>query len=192
MLSSNGILPESSLASGLSTSAISYEDALENYRRNTDWWLVFDSFDLSDAKGSALWIATRTGVTVEVVTEALEGLTVLGVVRRSDKGFEKARATMELPDGGRSKAQRVDDHALVSQQILNHLDAGSRGAIRYSSFASNSKIIADLYQKIDNALLEAQALSRALDKSQIDSVYLATFTAVNGIPNQTQRGDSHA
>ncbi len=44
--------------------------------------------------------------------------------------------------------QRMEDHALISRQILNHLNEDARGAIRFASFASNIQIIADLYQKI--------------------------------------------
>ncbi len=83
---------------------ISYADALENYRTNTDWWIVFDSFELPNAIGSALWIAGRTGLSVDTVTEALEGLVVLGLVKRIDKGFEAVKNVLHVPTAAAAAA----------------------------------------------------------------------------------------
>jgi hypothetical protein len=190
--SSSNANSSSPLATGFTSSSISYADALENYRKNTDWWIVFDSFDLNGAKGSALWIASKTSLGVETVTEALEGLTVLGLLVKSSKGFEKVKANINLPNEGQTKHQKIHDHAMISRQILNHLGDDSRGALRHTCFASNIDIITDLYSKIDLAILEAQEKSRALDKSAIDNVYLATYTAVNTVPMSNDgKGDSH-
>lgn len=184
---------EPSLASGVATSPISYADALENYRTNTDWWIVFESLDLPNAIGSALWLSGRTGISVETVTEALEGMIVLGLLKKSHNGYEKIKLNFDIPHEGQTKQQRMEEHALISRQILNHLHNDARGAIRFASFASNIQIIADLYQKIDKALLEAQEQSRKLPKDQLDNVYLASYTSITSLPIiQTGKGASHA
>lgn len=185
--STNNSSSEINLASGAPTSPISYADALENYRKNTDWWIIFDSLDLPSSMGSALWISGRTGISVESVTEALEGLVVLGLLRKSPNGYEKAKINFDLPSDNQTKLQRMEDHALISRQILNHLNEDARGAIRFASFASNIQIIADLYQKIDKALLEAQELSRKLPREQLDNVYLASYTSITALPLDAKR-----
>lgn len=191
MLETNKTLTTEPLAMGASTSPITYADALENYRKNTDWWIIFDALDLPNAVGSALWIAGRTGFSVENITEALEGLIVLGLLEKSRNGYEKVKTNFNVPNDNKSKLQKMEDHALISRQILNHLNEQARGAIRFASFASNVEIIADLYQKIDKALLEAQDKSLSLQKEQLDNVYLVSYTSISSLPtNSNGKGAS--
>lgn len=148
------------LSEGNSGSPISYADALENYRKNTDWWIVFDTFDLSGAVGSSLWISGRTGLSVDTVTEALEGMVVLGLLVRTAKGFERVKKVLHLSNEDQTKQKRMEDHALISRQVLNHLHENARGALRFASFASNIQIIAEMYEKINKAILEADEQSK--------------------------------
>lgn len=179
------------LSSGTESGPVSYADALENYKKNTDWWIIFDSFDLEGSKGSALWIASRTGFTVEAVTEALEGLVVLGLVKKSEQGFEKIKEEFD-PVQSLSKAEVFEDHAMISRQVLNHLLPEAKGAVRFASFASNINIIAEMYQKINEAIIEADKKSKKLKRDQIDNIYLSTFSAVSSLNSQQKgKGDSH-
>gem|GEM_PF-2552073 len=183
---------EPSLASGVATSPISYADALENYRTNTDWWIVFDSFELPNAIGSALWIAGRTGLSVDTVTEALEGLVVLGLVKRTDKGFEAVKNVLHVTTADQNKKKRMEEHALISRQVLNHLGENARGALRFASLASNIEIVAEMYEKINKAILEADEQSKKLRRDQIDNIYLASFTAVTATQPQEEKGNTNA
>lgn len=190
--STNNSSSEINLASGAPTSPISYADALENYRKNTDWWIIFDSFDLPNAIGSALWISGRTGLSVDTVTEALECLIVLGLLKRKNKGFEKAKETLILPEANQTKAKRMEDHALISRQVLNHLNETARGALRFASFASNIQIVAEMYEKINQAIFEADEKSKQLSRDQIDNIYLASFTAVTATQAHDGKGATNA
>lgn len=188
-----GNLAQGHLAEGASRSPIRYADALENFRRNTDWWVVADVLDLPNAVGSALWVAQKTGFSVEDVSEALEGLVVLGLLKKSEKGFEKVKRDFDVPWTDQSKQQKLDDHALISRQILNHLNESARGAIRFASFASNIEIIAEMYRKVDQALNEAQEKSRKLKPSSLDNVYLVSYTSVTATPDHNGgKGEPHA
>lgn len=180
-----------SLAVGTSSSPISYADALENYRTNTDWWIVFDSFELPNSVGSALWIAGRTGLSVDTVTEALEGLVVLGLVARTSKGFEAVKNVLHIPNDNQTKQKKMDEHALISRQILNHLHDEAKGALRFASFASNIQIIAEMYEKINKIILEADEKSKSLSRDKIDNIYLSSFTAVTATPVQNVKGAGH-
>lgn len=181
-----------SLAAGTSQSPISYADALENYRMNTDWWIVFDSFELPNAIGSSLWISGRTGLSLDTVTEALEGLVMLGLIKRTDKGFEAVKNVIKLPNEDLTKQKYMENHALISRQVLNHLTDDARGALRFASFASNIKIIAEMYEKINQAILDADEQSKKLSRDQIDNIYLASFTAVTATQPRTEKGVTNA
>ena len=182
---------DESLANGLNTSPISYNDAFENLRRNTDWWIVYCTFDLPNSVGTSLWIANKLGISVESATEALEGLVILGHLKRSDKGYEKLKFDLDIPHANQTKAKRVEDHALVSQQILNHLNESSRGALRFATFAANLEIIVEMYEKINQAINEADEKSKMLDKSKMDNIYSITFTATNTV-NMNTKGTENA
>lgn len=181
------------LVVGASKSPITYPDALENYRRNMDWWIVFETLDLPHAIGSSLWISERTGISVEATAEALEGLSVLGLLKQSEKGFEKIKKDFDIPWTDKPKTEKLADHVLISQQILNHLDESARGAMRFASFATNIEMINEIYQKIDKILIEAKAKSEKLSASQLDNVYLFSYTSVNGTPfSSNGKEESHA
>ena len=164
------MLDTENLVRGTTDSQVSYKDALENYRKNTDWWIIFDTFDLPDSKGSSLWLSEKTSIPVETVTESLEGLRVLGLLKQTANGYEKIKSDIVIPNNDQSKVDRMNDHALISRQILNHLGEEAKGALRFASFASNIEIIAEMYGKINEAILEADAKSKKLDRKQLDNV----------------------
>lgn len=192
MLSQDTSVPiENSLAKGALNSSVSYADALENYRRNMDWWVVLEALDLEHAVGSAIWLSQKTGISVENTTEALEGLVVLGLLKNGPKGFEKIKKNFDVPWNDKSKVQKLEDHALISHQIMNRLDEEARGAVRFSAFASNIEIIKEMYFKIDKLILEAQEQSQKLNSSKLDNVYLISYTSVNGANySASAKGDS--
>lgn len=181
MLSQNPVASGTgNLSVGASKSSVSYADALENYRRNIDWWIVLESLDLSNATGSSLWVSEKTGISVELATEALEGLVVLGLIKNGSNGFEKIKSHFDVPWNDKTKAQKLEDHALISHQVMNRLDEDARGAVRFAAFASNLEIIKEMYFKIDKLILDAQEKSKKLSASQLDNVYLVSYTSVNG------------
>ena len=183
-------MPE--LATGQNINPVSYADALENYRKNTDWWIVFDALDLPNAIGSSLWLSGRTGISVEVVTEALEGLVVLGLVTKNQKGFVKIKETLVIPNNDLTKIKRMEDHATISRQVLNHLNEDTRGYIRFSSMPSNHQIIQEMYEKINQIIFEADAKSKSLPSDKIDNIYLTTFTSISSINYKEEKGATNA
>jgi hypothetical protein len=153
--------------------------------------VIFDVFDLPDAKSSPLWISGRTGIPVETVNEALEGLVVLGILVQTAKGYEKVKHNVQLPYHEQSKNERMSEHALISHQILNHLDDEALGALRFSSFASNMEIISEMYEAISEAIYEADRKSNALPREKTDNIYLISFTAVTSLPLKKTKGAGH-
>ncbi|MGZ5279688.1 MAG: hypothetical protein ACXWC9_07095, partial [Pseudobdellovibrionaceae bacterium] len=156
-----------------------------------DWWIIFDTFDLPGAKGSTLWISSKTGIGVEPVTEALEGLTVLGLLKQSANGYEKVKTEINIATDNQSTSDRMRDHALISHQILNHLNDQAKGALRFASFASNIQIIAEMYEKINEAIYEADRKSKRLSRDKMDNIYLTSFTTVTVLSEKGGKGASH-
>ncbi len=77
---------ESNLQAGQSYSA-QIGEAMEQYKTNSNWWVVYASFDLPDFTASPLWIAQRTGLEITEVVEALDGLATLGFLNKAESAF---------------------------------------------------------------------------------------------------------
>jgi hypothetical protein len=156
-----------------------FSDVLDAYQRNSNWWTVFACFDLVGCQPTVDWIAERTGLPRVDVNEALEGLRMLGYLRQDGDRYYPVHGKDFVHFGfeGLSKAQVVDRHALVSQQILNHLEPTRKYAFDHRCFAADDEIIGELYKDI------AAAFDKAFTKSRnyrgADKVFKMTFTAVD-------------
>lgn len=111
------------LKAGIPANSISYSDALENYRKNTDWWVVFSAFDLPDFQNSPIWIASRLNLNLETVIEALEGLVVLGFLVKDAKGYSvvKGKDFIQIDPKNLKKSDVIEEHSLITRQVVNQL-----------------------------------------------------------------------
>lgn len=168
------------LSAGNSPEQIGYAEAKDAFQRNTKWWAVFAAFDLSDFNPSPLWISKKTGVSVEEVVEALEGLSVLGYLKKDNGSFNtvKGKEFLNFDWSGKSKMDIIDEHAVVSQQILNEMSTDKTIAFDHRFLAGNPEIITELYKDIklafDKAFQKAQ-----MSKSTNNAIYNITFTGVD-------------
>lgn len=169
----------SSLANGRPTAAISYTDAMENYRRNTDWWVVFAAFDLPDVDPSPMWIAQRTNLSIEVVVEALEGLSVLGFLKKDKGAFSPipGKDFVNFDVKAKPKAEVLDEHSIIAHQILNQLNEEALAAVDHRCFAANLEILQELYSDINQAF--EKAYSRSKGSGPKDRIFKMSFTAVD-------------
>lgn len=184
MESSLESLPQANLTSGAaSIGPVSYGDALENYISNTNWWVVFASFDLPDFDSSPLWISQKTNIAVKEVVEALEGLAVLGLLKKENGGFSPIRGkeSFKIDVRRKPKAEILEDHALIASQILNQLQEDSLVAIDHRCFAGNIEILQELYSDIAQAFEKACSKSKSLKNK--DRIFKMTFTAVDVLAN---------
>lgn len=177
------------LSAGNSSEQIGYAEAKEVFQRNTKWWTVFAAFDLCDFNPSPLWISKKTGVSVEEVVEALEGLTVLGYLKKENGSFNpvKGKEFSKFDWSGKTKGDIIDEHAVVSQQILNEMHVDTTIAYDHRFLAGNKDIIVELYKDIqaafDKAFMKAQE-----NKSANDAIYNITFTGVDVIKAHDTKG----
>lgn len=172
------------LANGSSLSAISYADAMENYRKNTDWWVVFAAFDLPGFQSSPLWISQRLNLGIETVIEALEGLVLLGYLTKASAGYEKIKGKefVSVKPNDRKKADVIEEHSLISAQVLNQLNEGAIMAIDHRCFASDVDTLKELYFDI-NAAME-KAYKNSMRVSAKDRIFKMSFTAVDVLPGR--------
>ena len=129
-----------------------------------------------------MWISKKTGLSIEDVVEALEGLSVLGHLKKEAGGFYpvKGKELCSFGWSGKSKAQVIDEHLVVTHQILNDMQVDRTVAIDHGFIAGNKELITELYQDIK------AAIDKALEKSQKnkaanDGIYKITFSSVDVI-----------
>lgn len=177
---------ELKLADGVQKTPISYEDAMENYRKNTDWWVIFAAFDLPDFQSSTIWISQKTGLSIETVVEALEGLETLGYLKNESGKYApvNGKSLIKFETKNKDKAQVLSDHALISKQMLNHLYDNPMAAFEHRCFASNVEILRELYSDISKAF--DRAYSASIKDKNKDSILKITFTATNVLPGKGQ------
>lgn len=173
---------------GNTTEHISHTEAREAFQRNTDWWTVFASFGLPDFNPSPLWISKKTGIAVEEVVEALEGLAVLGHLRKENGAFFQieGKEMYSFSFDGKTKAQVIDEHAVVAQQILNDMSLESTFAIDHGFIAGNKEIITDLYNDIKAAVDKAFNRSQKSQQAN-DGIYKISFSAVDVIKQNSSK-----
>jgi hypothetical protein len=184
-------ITDTTLLAGKSISSVSFEDALENYAKNTNWWTVFSSFDLPGFSASSLWISQRTNIPVKEVVEALEGLTTLGFLKKENGEFVPiaGKEFIHLDVSRRPKGEVLENHALISSQILNHLQEDGLAAIDHRCFAADDDILNELYADISQAFEKAYANSK--HSKGRNRIFKISFTAVDVLPgNQKGKGAS--
>lgn len=177
------------LHAGNSSGQIGFLEAKEAFQRNSNWWTVFAAFDLPDFNPSTLWLAKKTNLSVEEVVDALEGLTVLGYLQKENGAFEpvKGKEFLKFDWSNKSKAEIIDEHAIVSQQILNHMHPDTTVAFDHRFIAGNKEIILDLYKDIQAAFDRAFAKSQE-NKTANDAIFKITFTGVDVLKGQNANG----
>jgi len=173
-----------SLVVGKDLNPVSYADALENHKRNTDWWVVYAAFDLPDFQSSPIWLSGRLNLPLETVIEALEGLTVLGHLKKDANGYApiKGRDFVHLNVTQQKKADVIEDHSMISRQIVNQLSEDVLMAVDHRCFASNVEILKELYSDINAAFEKAYKNSSKVQNN--DRIFKMSFTAVDVLPGR--------
>lgn len=167
---------------------INYNDAKDKFQRNTNWWTVFASFDLPDFVPSILWISKKTEINVEEVAEALEGLLLLGYLKKNVGFFEpiKDKEFSSFDWKTKTKSEIINEHAVVSQQILNQMREDVTLVFDHRFFAANKSVMVELYKDIQVAMNKAFKASQE-NKSENDSIFKLTFTGVDVLNKCSQK-----
>ena len=181
------------LKAGSQADQVGYSEAKDAFQRNSDWWSVFASFDLPDFTPSPIWISRKTGVPIEDVVEALEGLSVLGYLKKDKGAFYpvKDKPFFSFDWTNKTKSDVIEEHAVVSQQILNHMHDQTTIAFDHRFLAANKDIITELYRDIKRAF--DKALDAANEqKARNDGIYKITFTGVDIVKRDSRDNGGRA
>lgn len=151
------------------TSQAPYSGALNKFLSDLDWRTVHALFDHQDFNPSYRWIAIKSGCTVEKVSDIIEGFISLGVIKRTEDGFELLKKDFDFNELGQfSREMRIDSHILLSQQISQKRDYSKTGMDRVAFVASNKSLVTELHEKISAAVIEFRNKSLQAKK---DGVY---------------------
>lgn len=169
----------SALAAGVQQNTVDFAETRDSYERNTNWWTVFACFDLKHLEPTVQGIARRTSLSEEEVREALEGLCVLGYLRRQGDIYQAVEGAdfLHFDFSQRTRAEMIDRHGLVSQQILNELVDKRHVTFDHRCFAANDEILKELYRDLRAAF--DKAFAKAQTTSGCDRIFKMTFTAVD-------------
>lgn len=161
-------------------------EAKESFQKNINWWGVLASFDLPDFSPTPKWIARKLGMEVEEVLDALEGLTTLGYLKKDGEAVFPSKNTdfAKLDWDNKTKAQMIDEHATVSQQILNSMHERTSFTFHHRFFVGNKEILKSLYQDIEAAFVKADAAAHKNGLSN-NAIYTFSFTGVDVTSDKT-------
>ena len=179
MLDSTELVAGQSLIGNNTKASEDVASLLDSYQRNSNWWTVFACFDLARMEPTVEWITRHTGLAIEDVEEALEGLRILGYLRKEGQRYQPIRGKdfVQFDFEPKTRAESIDQHALVSQQILNELGPTQTTAFDHRCIAANDEIVLELYKDIAAAYEKAFAKAKCSKKN--DRIFKMTFTAVD-------------
>lgn len=175
MLQENLIAPQN---------GILFDEAMNNLRKNTTWWAIAAAFDLTDFNPSPIWFANRLNLTLEEVISALEGLVALGFVERKDGGYfaVPGKDYLEFAQENKTKREIIDDHRIVSMQILNNMNENAYAMIDERFFATDEETMEEFYRELKNLMLRTFDKSKKLQKRNF--VAKMTFSCINAISDK--------
>ncbi len=151
-----------------------------------DWRKVQAIFELDSVNPSHTWIADQLDLKVERVTEIIEGLLSLGIIKRTEAGYDLVQKTIRMEQEpvylNASHEQIIDVYSLLSKQVVNEVCPESYAGSKICVTASNYDLTSQLYKDIDAAFKKfVKTSSEAKIKNK---VYAFTFCGAN-----TLKGD---
>jgi predicted transcriptional regulator len=155
-----------------------FERALESFYGNWIWRAVYALVDHQDFDWSPEWISEKLGISNVEAMDAVVGLTDLGLIRKTETGFEQGQLQIIIPEGMIDTSKQINQHQLLSEEMLNLMSPDRAGAF-YNYFAPGTKeSVHRLYTKVkeafDDFLKENQTA-----KNKKSGVFAFSFTAVD-------------
>lgn len=155
------------------TAHTSYSEALNSFCADLDWRTIHALFDHQDFNPSYKWISEKVGCSLEKVANCIEGLITLGVIKRTNEGFDVLKKDVLFNELGEISTQsRIEMHALLTQQIAQKREDGIFGLDRVSLLSSNRELVREFNDKVVEAFAELRKKSLVNKK---DGVYGITM-----------------
>lgn len=96
----------------------------------------------------------------------------------------KDRTFIQLDHGNQKKADLIEEHSLISHQIINNLNEDAIFAYDHRCFAANTEILKELYADISKAFAKAYETSQHVQNK--NKVFKMSFTAVDVVNGKDQ------
>jgi DNA-binding Lrp family transcriptional regulator len=156
----------------------SYDQALEAFYGDWVWRATYALIDHQDFQWSPAWIAEKLGVSKTEAMDAIIGLTDLGLIRKTESGFEQGQLQVIIPEGTINKNKQINQHQLLSEEIINQLKPEKTGFYyNYFSFA-DKELVDELYLEL-KSVIENFFQKNDVKKSKKGGVVAFSFTAVD-------------
>jgi hypothetical protein len=182
------MLESRSLANGSSNNKKQdeFEKTLEAFNSNLVWRATYALIDHKDFQWSPEWISSKLGVSETDAIDALLGLEQLGLIRKTENGFEQGKLQIITEENKIDASKLMSHHRLLSEEILNLMEPDRSGAY-YNFLASGDKnSLQELYAEIKD-VFDKFLKKHQVNKSKNDSIFAFSFTTVD-VPKDGDQG----
>ena len=176
---------EISLNTSTSNKSPNFDKAVENFLGNYVWRAVHALMDHPQFEASPFWISKNLAITVEEAAESLEGLVILGLAQRTDKGFVPKQIQFIIPEQEMDMETRMLRHSDFSQQIMNRLSPEKKAFFKQAVSASNKKVFDEFYEKLCVLIKDFRETS---EREHKDGLYCFTATGVDIMEKDNSAG----
>lgn len=162
--------------------------ALENIRRDRmaeldvekfsvirDWYhmAILEMTEITSFRPDPQWMASRLDLPVDIVREAINRLSELGLLRTEGPRWEQSSTDLELPSGGPSRAVKEHHKQLLTKAIV----AVDEVAIEEREYSSQTLAVPKAaIPEIKNLIREFQRkVARLANGASKDEVYALTI-----------------
>lgn len=158
-----------------------YTESLYNFLGDLDWRAIHALFDHQDFNPSYKWISSEIGCGVEKVSEAIEGMITLGILKRTEDGFAVTKKDLNIYDlGDIPRELRIDTNIMLSHQIANKRNYVNPGFDRISVVGSNKELVYELFEKLSETIAEFRKKSLECKKDGVYSIALMSTDIKEG------------
>jgi DNA-binding MarR family transcriptional regulator len=155
----------------------------EEYTGNWVWRAVAALVSFSDSSLTISRMAQGLDVDISVIVEALEGLEEMGILRRTEGGYERVLKFVYYSDRHIEAKKLHGDHVLISTQILSRLDPNQKTGqafFRTGFLATNREIAAKYLGRMESLLKEWILESDTTEKNELVALSLSAVDVTQG------------
>jgi predicted transcriptional regulator len=164
-----------------------FNETLEAFNGSLIWRATYALIDHKDFEWSPTWIASKLGISDTDAMDALIGLNQLGLIKKTEKGYEQGQLQIiKIEDDQVAKEKLINQHQLLSEEILNMMEPGKKGAYYNFVASGDHNSLAELYNEIKD-IFDKFKKKHDLNKSKNDSIFAFSFTTVD-VTNSTEGG----
>lgn len=134
--------------------------------------------DTENFNAAPKWVAQKLDISLDEAVSALDTLEKLGIIRRTEAGYEKVLKYVYFSDRDLDPMAVLADHALISTQIMGRLDPSNPtvGSFYRTGFvASDRKRMKEFFLKLEQLMKEFLVESNGATN---EDVYAFTLSGV--------------